>query len=574
MPRGLSACTVRRACVLRVMEKSAFSGLWTKLPPWYRSAGNILTLGDRNFMAFFTRTHGMGIAAIALGLGVFLSRILGLVRDKVISYYFGAGTEADVYFTAFVVPDFLNYLLAGGYFSITLVPLLARAFSGDEEDGWRFFSAAVCWAAIAITILTVLAWLFVPVLTPLIAPGFSPEAQTRLAAFLRIILPAQMCFLPGACFTAMLYHRRQFAVPAFAPLVYNGCIIAGGLLFLHFFPARGMEGFCWGVLAGAALGSLVLPALAVRAGGMRFAPVLAHPYLKKMVLLALPLMLGQSIVALDEQFVRVFGSLAGDGGVSLLNYARRIMLMPVGVVAQAAGLASYPFLAALAASGERERFSSSLNRALTNTLLVALPVSLWMLVLAEPIMRLIFQQGSFTSQAATESGTLLAIMMIGVSFWAVQQVFGRAFYAHEDTLTPALVGTAATVIVLPAYWFGAKLFGAAGVAAAGVLGVLLYTGGLWRIWIGRFGRDALRGLAFNAGGSLLVCAPACAAAWGSARAVGQFFPSASLWGAACAIVAGGSVFGLVYLGGGFLFAPSLCAPLTELFAKAKKRLPR
>ena len=80
-------------------------------------------------MALLTRTQGMGIAAVALGASVFLSRILGLVRDKVISYYFGTGTEADVYFNAFVVPDFLNYLLAGGYFSITLVPLLAKAFA-------------------------------------------------------------------------------------------------------------------------------------------------------------------------------------------------------------------------------------------------------------------------------------------------------------------------------------------------------------------------------------------------------------------------------------------------------------
>ena len=522
-------------------------------------------------MAFFTRTQGMGIAAVALGISVFLSRILGLVRDKVISYYFGTGTEADVYFTAFVVPDFLNYLLAGGYFSITLVPLLAKAFSVGEEDGWRFFSAAVCWAALAIAVLTLLAWMFVPMLAPLIAPGFSPEAKERLITFLRIILPAQVCFLPGACFTAMLYHRRQFAVPALSPLVYNACIIAGGLVSLSLFPGRGMEGFCWGVLAGAALGSLALPVLAVRAGGLRFSPSLVHPYLKKMLLLALPLMLGQSVVALDEQFVRVFGSLAGEGAVSLLNYARRIMLVPVGVVAQAAGLASYPFLAALAASGEREQFASGLNKALSNTLLVALPLSLWMIVFAEPIMRLIFQQGSFTAGAATESGILLAIMLTGVGLWAVQQILGRAFYAHQDTLTPALVGTAATAASVPVYWFGAKSFGAAGVAVAGVWGVLLYTGALCFVWRRRFGRDALSGLTARAGGSVLACLPACAAAYAAAFGVGRFWPELSLWGAACKIAVGGLVFGLVYLGLCLVFAPALCAPLTVLFGKARNR---
>ena len=525
-------------------------------------------------MAFFTRTQGMGIAAVALGASVFLSRILGLVRDKVISYYFGAGAEADVYFTAFVVPDFLNYLLAGGYFSITLVPLLARAFSGDEDDGWRFFSAAVCWASLAIAVLTLLAWVFVPALAPLIAPGFSPEAQNRLISFLRIILPAQVCFLPGACFTAMLYYRRQFTVPALTPLVYNGCIIAGGLVSLRFFPGRGMEGFCWGVLAGAALGSLLLPVLAVRAGGLRFSPRLLHPSMKTMLLLALPLMLGQSIVALDEQFVRIFGSLAGDGAVSLLNYARRIMLVPVGVVAQAAGVASYPFLAALAASGERGQFSSSLNRALTNTILVVLLLSFWMIVSVEPIMRLIFQQGHFTAEAATESEILLAIMLIGVSVWAVQQILGRAFYAHQDTLTPALAGTGATALALPAYWFGAKVFGAAGVALAGVFGVLLYTGALCLIWRGRFGREALSGLAARAGGSLLACLPACAAAYAAAFGVGRFWPELSLWGAASKIAVGGAVFALIYLPVCMVVAQALCAPLTDFAAKARNRLLR
>lgn len=514
----------------------------------------------------------MALAAVALGVSVFLSRILGLARDKVISYYFGAGVEADVYFMAFVVPDFLNYLLAGGYFSITLVPLLARIFSRDETDGWRFFSSAVCWAALSIGLLTGVAWLCAPLIATMVSPGFSPEAQMRLGHFLRIILPAQMCFLPGACFSAMLYHRRQFAVPALTPLVYNICIIAAGVLSLHLFPQRGMEGFCWGVLLGAALGSLVLPVLAVRQGGLCFSPRLRHPAMKTVLLLALPLMLGQSIVALDEQFVRIFGSLTGEGGVSLLNYARRIMLVPVGVVAQAAGLASYPFLAALAVSGEKERFNQSLNKAASNTLLVAMPLSLWMLVASESIMRLIFQQGRFTAEAATQSGPLLAVMLAGVAFWAIQQIVGRAFYAHQDTLTPALAGTAATVAALPLYWLGARWFGSLGVAVAGTLGVVLYTTALCLVWRRRFGADGLRGLARKGAGAALLCLPACLGAYGSGLWLDRYFEAHSLWGAAVKIAAGGGAFGILYLALGYWLAPSLCAPFTEAWTGLQRRL--
>lgn len=522
-------------------------------------------------MSLLLRSQGMAVAAVALGVSVFLSRILGLVRDKVISYYFGAGVEADVYFTAFVVPDFLNYLLAGGYFSITLVPLLASAFLRDEEDGWRFFSTAVCWAALCITVLTAVAWIYAPVIAALIAPGFTEEAVARLGGFLRIILPAQIFFLPGACFSAVLYYRRQFTVPALTPLIYNGCIIAGGVLSVVFFPARGMEGFCWGVLAGALFGSLLLPLVAVRAGGMRFFPALSHPRMKTLVLLALPLMLGQSIVTLDEQFVRIFGSLAGEGSVSLLSYARRIMLVPVGVVAQAAGLASFPFLAALAAAKDNRGFDAQLQGATTNTILLALPLSLWMAACAEPIMRLIFQQGSFTPEAATQSGLLLSVMLCGVGFWVIQQIVGRAFYAQQNTLTPALTGTLATCLTVPVYWFGARHLGALGVALAGLVGVALYTVLLVYAWQRRFGRGGLIGVAGNAALAFLFCLPAAGAAYAATLLCTRIWGGISLWGAFTGIALSGIAFAVVYLGATLIFRPALCEPLRVFTGKIRKR---
>lgn len=351
-----------------------------------------------------TATHKMGIAALIMAGSVFLSRLMGLVRDKVVSWQFGAGAESDVYFAAFVVPDFLNYLLAGGYISITLIPLLSKRFEEDEADGWRFFSAVFWWAALGIAALTAVAWIFAPELARIVGPGFSPEKQARLAHFLRIILPAQVFFLPGACVSALLYIRKQFLAPALTPLIYNGCIIAGGLLV----TGRGMEGFCWGVLFGAALGSFLLPVVAARSSGsplpegipagLRLRFNLRHPLLKRLLLLALPLMLGVSIVAMDEQFVRIFGSMAGEGAVSLLSYARRIMLVPVGVVAQAAGVASFPFLAALAARGDDAGFDKTLGTALRGSMLVVIPLTAYMMAVALPTLGFIFEGGRFSAE--------------------------------------------------------------------------------------------------------------------------------------------------------------------------------
>lgn len=455
----------------------------------------------------------MGFAALIMAGSVFLSRLMGLVRDKVVSWQFGAGAESDVYFAAFVVPDFLNYLLAGGYISITLIPLLSKRFEEDEADGWRFFSSVFWWAAFGIATLTAIAWLFAPELARIVGPGFSPEKQARLAHFLRIILPAQVFFLPGACISALLYIRRQFLAPALTPLVYNGCIIAGGLLV----SGRGMEGFCWGVLFGAAAGAFLLPVMAARArgahlpdgvpGGLHLVFFLRHPLLKRFLLLALPLMLGVSIVAMDEQFVRIFGSMAGEGAVSLLSYARRIMLVPVGVVAQAAGVASFPFLAALAAQGDDRGFDATLGTALRGSLMVVIPLTAYMIAVALPTLGLIFEGGRFSAGETVAAAPLLQLLLLSVPFWVVQQVIGRAYYARQNTLTPALVGTLATLAALPVYPLAVRLWGAFGVALLTTLSLFAYTVALSFFWVRKHGANAFTGMGTLLLKSLLLVLP-------------------------------------------------------------------
>ena len=449
----------------------------------------------------------MGIAALIMAGSVFLSRLMGLVRDKVVSWQFGAGAESDVYFAAFVVPDFLNYLLAGGYISITLIPLLSKRFEEDEADGWRFFSAVFWWAALGIAALTAVAWIFAPELARIVGPGFSPEKQARLAHFLRIILPAQVFFLPGACVSALLYIRKQFLAPALTPLIYNGCIIAGGLLV----TGRGMEGFCWGVLFGAALGSFLLPVVAARSSGsplpegipagllLRFN--LRHPLLKRLLLLALPLMLGVSIVAMDEQFVRIFGSMAGEGAVSLLSYARRIMLVPYYQHLRHNDLGGARLYRAgeqetlrYTARGDDAGFDKTLGTALRGSMLVVIPLTAYMMAVALPTLGFIFEGGRFSAEETILAAPLLQILLLSVPFWVVQQVIGRAFYARQNTLTPAIVGTVATLAALPVYPLAVKLWGAFGVAMLTTLCLFVYTLALSWFWIRKHGTGAFDGM--------------------------------------------------------------------------------
>lgn len=533
-------------------------------------------------MSILFKSRHIGVAALIMGASVLISRFMGLARDMVIGHFYGTSTESDIYFASFMVPDFINYLLAGGYFSITLIPILSRCFAKDKDDGWRLFSAVFWWVCILIALFTSIAFIFAPQLTEIVAPGFTDVSKERLAFFLRIILPAQAFFLPGACLTAILYLRRQFAVPALTPLIYNGAIILFGVLLI----GRGMTGFCIGVLAGAFMGSFLLPLWAACRGNvssnsppgtpdaneltgkLKISPVLFHPELKKIFFLALPLMLGQSMVVLDEQFFRIFGSLTGEGGVSLLNYARRLMQVPVGVVAQAAGVASFPFLAQLAAAGQAARFNQTLQNALKNVFAVLAPICAFMILVAQPIIHTIYQHGDFSLADTQAAALLLRIMLLGVIFWGAQQLLGRAFYARENTLTPAICGTVVTVVFLPLYYYAAITYGAPGIAGLSVIGVALYAGLIALAWIKKHGSQALHGTLKHGliawGLSILALIPT----WAALFVMHILIPDTT-FGNLAIIIVSGIVFSLCYLMASRVGYPALLVPLVPL----AKRLP-
>lgn len=443
----------------------------------------------------------LGAAAILLALSALVSRFMGLVRDKVISWQFGAGAEADMYFAAFVVPDIINYLLAGGFLSITIIPLLSKEFARDEDSAWGLFSCVGTWMFAGSLFFTLLAASQAHWLARLVAPGFSPEQSARLAFFMRLVLPAQVFFLSGACFTALLYLRRQFRVPALAPLIYNACIILCGLALPGLARASGlaaddfgMTGYCLGASLGALLGALVLPAIVAARGGLKLRPRLSHPLMGRFLLAALPLMLGQTVIMLDEQFLRVFGSQAGEGAVSLLNYARRIAQVPAGIMGQAAAAASFPFLVALITANDREKLDATLNRTLGTCLCLGLMAAIYLMACARPVMDLLFGGGRFGLAETLACVPLARLMLAATPALVFYMVLVRAFYAGGDTITPAVTGTVITVLVLPVYQYWAVCQGTEGIAIVSSVSVSIYVLWLAMIWARRHGRQAFAGL--------------------------------------------------------------------------------
>ena len=336
-----------------------------------------------------------------------------------------------------------------------------------------------------------------------------------------------------------------------------------------------MEGFCWGVLVGSFAGNFLLPLLAAKSGGgLRLKWSVYHPGIKKYFLTALPLMIGQSITVLDEQFIRIFGSMAGAGAISWLSYARRIMQVPVSVVAQAAGVASYPFLAELFVKKDFSRFFRTIKSALQNVLTLLIPLSVWMILVSEPTIRLIFEQGRFNADDTIRTARLLQILLLCVSFWGYQQVLGRAFYARLDTLSPAVLGTLVTILVIPVFSIFTSRMGATGVALASAASILIYSAALTVWWRIKMGGEAFIGLVPGSFKVLCLSIISALPAWGAQKLIPLDTQTQPFLSALFQIAISGLCFGTCWAVLSGRFIPELARPFLEKAGPVGRRLLR
>jgi len=486
----------------------------------------------------------MGIAAAIVAGGVLLSRMLGLVRQVVFAWLLGAGATGDEYFVAFLIPDLLNYLLAGAYMAITLIPILTRRFAkGDDEDAWRAFWAIARPLAVGITVLVIVAMPFVEPILRAIEPGFTEAQVANATRLTRIVLPAQIFFILGQLLTAVQFARERFVIPTLGPLIYNVAIIAGGLIGGFGRDNPSADGFAWGALVGAVIGIFLLQAWGAWRAGLRLpqGSMRRHPSVRRYFALAIPLMLGQSLVVLDEQLGRTFGSLIEDGGISWLTFGRQTMLVPVGVVAQAAGVATYPFLARLVAEGKHREMAEAVVRALKYVVLFSLAAAAALMALSIPVIRMLYERGSFDAADTVATAGTVVFFALGIPLWGIQQILSRGFYAREQMWAPVLVGTLATAAAVPIYWGLYESMGVDGLALASTLSILLYTSALAILWYGRTGWEHARPIALSAARALPVAMAAGLASWGTAEWVLSRFAVEGFGPSMLAVAIGGAV---------------------------------
>jgi putative peptidoglycan lipid II flippase len=424
----------------------------------------------------------VGIAAVIMMASVFLSRLFGLFRLMTIAYVGGRSGDVDAYQVAFVIPEILNHIVASGFLSITFIPIFSRYLSKNQEaQGWQVFSIILTCFGSLLLIFIVIAHVFAPDLVALLARGRpDPVFRENVVRMTRIVMPAQFFFFVGGLFMAVQFAKEKFLIPALAPLIYNLGIIAGGLLLG---PRFGVEGFSWGVLAGAFIGNFALQWWGARKVGLKFIAVFnfRHPDLKQYIKLTLPLMVGMTMFFSMEIFIKFFGSYLPAGSIADLEYSLRTMLLLVAFFGQAVGVASYPYMVRLVVEDQLAQLNELLNNTL-RYLAVVIPFSVLLMVLRHEVILILFQRGKFDAAATGHTATVLIFMLVGAFAFAANTIVPRAYYAMQDTLYPAIYGTAAVLFSITRYLLGLKHIGAAGVALAATLSAQLQVLLLYVLW--------------------------------------------------------------------------------------------
>lgn len=414
--------------------------------------------------------HSAFSATLLLITAVMASRVIGYARDAYIAWAYGAGGATDAYVAAFTLPDFLNYIVAGGAASITFISIYTRFLAENRADeAQKTFSIIITVMTTVLIIGTIGTEIFALQFVRWFVKGFPPDKIDLCVHLTRILLPAQIFFYVGGVVSAVLLSHRLFLFPAFGPLIYNTFIILGGVIGGRHF---GIASLAYGALAGAFAGPFLASVIgAVRIGtGYRPSFEIGNPAFREWVKLSVPLMLGVSLVTADDWVLRHYAS-SGVGDITRLTYAKRLFAVPIAVLGQATGQASLPFFARLFNEKKLQEFADTVNDSVYRVSAASLLATGWMMVAALPLIDLVYRRGKFSFADTQSSAVYFFWFSLSLILWSAQGLYARAFYAAGDTLTPMVAVSIVSLLSLPIYSALFHTFGVVGLAWASDIGI-------------------------------------------------------------------------------------------------------
>lgn len=391
-----------------------------------------------------TEAAGVVRAASLIAAGNVVSRLLGLVRETVIASLFGATGLVSAFRIAQIIPTMLYDLLIGGMVSSALVPVFSEQAERDRNALWHLASLILSLATLGLSLVVVLIELTAPQIAALMAAGFDDELLATTTYLLRLTTPAVFFLSVSGILTGLLHALRRFTLPAFTATTFNAIIVivaVGGVSLFGW----GIEALAYGLLLGA-VGQVGLQLPGLRDAHLRFSLDLKHPALRQIGRLTWPIVLGLVISQVAIVIDRSLASTTGEQSIAWMQFATTIIQFPLGLVSAAISLAILPTLSRLALSisegNDRaaNEFMSTLTLGLRLVLLLIIPATVALFVLAEPVVALLFERGEFGPFDTQQTALALRYYLFGLTFAAIDQPLIFAYYARQNTLTPALVG--------------------------------------------------------------------------------------------------------------------------------------
>ncbi|MDA0302702.1 MAG: murein biosynthesis integral membrane protein MurJ [Chloroflexi bacterium] len=431
-------------------------------------------------------------AAGIVAVGFLLSRLLGVARSVAIAGAFGTEPELAAYWVAFRLPDLVFQLLAGATLSAAFIPTYSRIrTTRGSRAAWRLASNVLHLVSVATFIAAGLAYLAAPRVVPWLAPGLGQatgredELMALAVHLTRLMLLSPLFFGISGMLTGILNARQHFLAPAVAPLIYNVSIILSALFLAEPF---GVEGLAWGVVAGSA-GHLLVQLPALRAVGFRWSPSLAvfSEGVRDVLALMGPRVVGLAASQVNFLAVIFFASFVSDEAISAMNYAFLMMMLPVGVIGMAISTAVFPTLAQHAAARETQLLRDALTHALRTILLLAIPASVALILLAGPAVQVLLVRGAFDDRSAALVVSALIVYGVGIFAHSGVEILSRGFYAFSDTRTPVAAAVVSMALNVALAALLVTPFGLRGLAGAATLTAILEFGLLLFALRGRIG---------------------------------------------------------------------------------------
>ncbi len=386
-------------------------------------------------------------AALIISLAGIASRLLGLLRDRILASQFGAGDTLDIYYAAFRIPDLVYSLLVVGALSAAFIPVFTGIFTrGEKEKAWELASGIINLGVLVIVIISFFLALFAPLVMKLVVPGFSETKLESTVMFTRIMFLSPLFLGISAVFGGMLVSFKRFLAYSLAPSMYNLGIIIGAVFFVEI---MGPIGLAWGVVLGAGM-HMLIQYPAVRLSGFfhkfNLKKSLKSKSVRRVIRLMIPRSLGMAVTQINMLVITIFASTLASGSLTVFNFANNIQSVPLGLFGISFAVAAFPHLSSLADEKSRKEFVRIFSRTFRRIIFFVIPLSVFIFILRAEITRVILGTGKFDWEDTVLTLQVLGILSISLFAQSLIPLLARTFYALQNTKTPFYIALVSETI--------------------------------------------------------------------------------------------------------------------------------